>query len=97
VLTLSYVLARTTAEQVTSAVVYGESRIRCLTPIGSSVQVADDVRQLAGLLLKNYVLRQTDALIAAGADVQNYIKLQVTCPFCVCNYNRGNPLMRLPT
>ena len=41
-------------------------------------QVADDVRQLAGLLLKNYVVRNAQAFVREGtADVRDYIKLQV--------------------
>ena len=66
-LSLAYVLARTTREQV-----------------------PDDVRQLAGLLLKNYVLRHADAFVrgtgdlgaggagagGGAAEVRDYVKLQ---------------------
>lgn len=62
-LSLAYVLARTTREQV-----------------------PDDVRQLAGLLLKNYVVRHAQAFVrgggenggagASGQEVRDYVKLQ---------------------
>lgn len=41
------------------------------------MQVAGDVRQLAGLLLKNYVIRHSAAFLGATAELRDYLKSQV--------------------
>jgi hypothetical protein len=77
-LCLAYILAQTTSAQVRPDICSSASHAGVLKrgcPV--RVQVADDVRQLGGLLLKNYVIRNRQAFLAAGSDFQGYIKSQV--------------------